>query len=184
AYLEAKQDAKVIALTGALLDGPALANASPIARANVLVLAGKARFNQYDLEKARSRFEAAQQLRPADIAIRRALVQVISEQAAEDKDPKTARSLIDQALAIDPASPVALVNAAVLSIGRGDCEGARVHLGKLEGVRGHDEPVRLRLYARALSCGTKTEPKRALDTYAAADKAARKAGTILVAAEI
>jgi lipopolysaccharide biosynthesis regulator YciM len=186
AYLEAKQDARAIALLDAVLAGSAFAKASPAVRANVLVLAGKARFNLKELDKARLRFEEAQKLLSSDVAIRRGLVLVIGEQAFEAarKDPKAARALLDQALAIDPASTVTITNLAVLAIDAGDCEAARQHLTKLDSIRGHDTVVRQRLLARSYLCGPRPDSKRAAEAYAAADKAARRASTPGVLAEI
>jgi len=173
AYLETKQDAKVVALLDGLIGSTSFASAGLAERAAALVLAGKARFNTRELERARSRFEEAHKLRPADLAIRRALVLTINEQAV-GKDPKAARALLDQAAAIDPASPVTVANYAVLSLAAGDCDTARAQLTTLEGIRGHDAALRLRLLAKSYTCGPKPDLKRASETYAAAEKAARR----------
>lgn len=175
AYLETKQDAKALALIDPLIGSPGFAAAAVTDRAAVLVLAGKARFNTRELDKARARFEEAHRLRPAELAIRRALVLTINEQAA-GKEPKLARGLLDQAAAIDPASPVTIANLAVLALAAGDCDAARTQLIALEGIRGHDPALRLRLLARSYTCGSRPDPKRAAETYAAAEKAARRAG--------
>jgi Tfp pilus assembly protein PilF len=185
AYLEARQDGKASALTERLLAGAELAKASPEARGSVMMLAGKALFNQHKLKEARQRFEAARELRPNDITIQRSLVVTINEQAFEaDKEPRGAQALLDQALAIDPQSPVTLMNLAVLAIDRGDCEGARHELGRLESIRGHDTVVRARLLARTFLCGPRPDAKKAAEAYAAAEREARKAGATLVLAEI
>jgi Tfp pilus assembly protein PilF len=185
AYLEAKQDAKAMVLTDKLLAGPALAKAPAETRANVLVVAGKALFNQHKLKEARQRFEAAQQVRPADVTIRRALVLTINEQAFEaGKDGKAAQALLEQGLAIDPGSPVTMTNLAVLAIDRGDCDLARQQLVKLESVRGHDGVVRARLYARSWLCGTRPDPKKAAEAFASAEREAKKANAALALAEI
>jgi cytochrome c-type biogenesis protein CcmH/NrfG len=186
AYLEAKQDAKAVGLADSALAGPALAKASAAVRASALVIAGKARFNTKELEKARGRFDEAQKLLPSDVVIRRSLVLVIGEQAFEAarKDPKAARALLEQALAIDASSTVTITNLAVLAIDVGDCDAARQHLTKLESIRGHDTVVRMRLLARSYLCGPRPDSKRAIGAYAAADKAARRAGTPGVLAEI
>jgi Flp pilus assembly protein TadD len=173
AYLETKQDPKVVALLDGVIGSASFASAGLADRAAALVLAGKARFNTRDLERARSRFEEAHKLRPAELAIRRALVLTINEQAV-GKDPKAARALLDQAAAIDPASPVTVANYAVLSLAAGDCDGARAQLATLEGIRGHDATLRLRLLAKSYTCGAKPDLKRASETYAAAEKAARR----------
>src|SRR5262249_53138320 len=69
AYLEARQDGKAVALTERLLASAEIAKAPAEARGSVLVLAGKAQFNQHKLKEARARFEAARELRPGDITI-------------------------------------------------------------------------------------------------------------------
>lgn len=185
AYLAAKQDAKATGLTERLLAGAALAKARPDTRASVLVLSGKALFNQGKLREARQRFEAARALRPKDVTVRRALVMTINEQAfAEGKDLRGAQALLEQALAIDPASPVTLTNGAVLAIQRGDCAGAQQTLAKLGDIRGRDEVVRTRLLARSYLCGPRPDPKRASEAYAAAEREAKKANAALALAEI
>ncbi|MBX3159717.1 MAG: tetratricopeptide repeat protein [Deltaproteobacteria bacterium] len=186
AYLEGKQDAKATQLTDKLLAGDGMAKAPPEARAGVLVIAGKALFNQHKLKEARQRFEAAAQVRTNDVQIQRSLVLVINEQAFEAgaKDPKAAQAFLEQALPVDPASPVTLTNLAVLAIDRGDCDGARPLLQKLEGVRGHDTVLRARLFARTFLCAARPDPKRASEAYAAAEKEAKKASASMALAEI
>ncbi len=190
AYLEAKDDARAIALTDKLLAGAALAKAPAETRASVLVLAGKALFNQHKLKEARQRFEAAQQVRPADVTIRRALVLTINEQAFEaGKDSSragaaAAQTLLEQGLAIDPSSPVTMTNLAVLAIDRGECDAARQQLVKLESVRGHDSVVRARLFARSFLCGARPDPKKASEAFAVAEREAKKANATLALAEI
>src|SRR5205814_8519916 len=102
----------------------------------LLVIAGKGRFAQHQLAEARQHFEAAHQLRPTDVAIRRDLVFVIDEQAFDAG--KDGKPLLDQALAIDPESAPTLTDLAVLAIERGDCDGAQPVLGKLEKAPGAD----------------------------------------------
>ncbi|MBA3392952.1 MAG: tetratricopeptide repeat protein [Deltaproteobacteria bacterium] len=184
AYLEARQDAKAIALTERMLASAEMAKAPPDVRANMLVIAGKAHFNQHKLREARQRFEAAQQVRTGDVSIQRALVLTINEQAyAAGVDGKLAQTLLEQALQIDPASPVTITNLAVLAIERGDCDVARQHLVKLAGLRGHDVVVRTRLLARTYQCG-KPAPKQAAEAYAVAEQKARKANASVALAEI
>jgi Flp pilus assembly protein TadD len=149
-----------------------------------MLISGKAQFNQRKLREARQKFEAAAQMRKDDITIQRALVLTINEQAFEaGKDGKLSQSLLEQALAIDAQSPVTLTNLAVLAIERGECDGARQQLVKLEGIRGHDEVVRTRLLARTYLCG-RPDVKRAAEAYALAEKEARKANASLSLAEI
>jgi len=185
AYLEARQDAKAAVLAERLLTGPELAKAPPETRGSVLVLAGKALFNQHKLKDARQRFEAAREARPNDITIRRGLVLTINEQAFEaDKDPRAAQALLEQALAIDPVSPVTITNLAVLAVDRGDCDNARQQLGRLEAIRGHDTVVRTRLWARSYLCGPRPDARKAAEAYAVAEREARKANATLALAEL
>ncbi len=192
AYLAARQDAKATALTDKLLVAPELAKASAESRAGVTEIAAKALFNQHKLKEARQRFEAAQQLRPADITIQRDLVLVINAQAFESLDKTTdkalgarsAQTLLEQALPIDPASPVTIANLAVLAIARNDCEGAQKQLVKLETLRGHDVVLSSRLLARSYLCLAHPDPKKAAETFAIAEKAAKQANAALALAEI
>jgi Tfp pilus assembly protein PilF len=185
AYLEARQDAKTTALTDRMLASPELARAPAEARGNMLVLAGKALFNQHKLKDARQRFESARELRPGDITIQRSLVLAINEQAFEtDKEPRAAQGLLDQALAIDPQSPVTITNLAVLAIDRGECDAARQQLARLDSIRGHDTVVRARLLARTYLCGARPDVKKAGEAYAAAEREAKKANAAMALAEI
>ena len=186
AYLEGKQDAKATALTDRLLAAPEIAKAPPEQRAGVLLLAGKSLYNQKKLKEARQRFEAAQQLRGNDVTIQRSLVLTINEQAFATPGDSSANAsaLLEQALAIDPASPVTLTNLAVLAIDGGKCEPAQKQLTKLAEIRGHDEVVRTRLLARTFVCQPRPDLKRAGEAYANAEKEAKKSGAQLALAEI
>jgi len=185
AYLEARQDAKTTTLTDRVLAGPELARAPAEVRGNVLVLAGKALFNQHKLREARQRFEAARELRPNDITVQRNLVVTINEQAFEaDKEPRAAQGLLDQALAIDPQSAVTITNLAVLAIDRGECDAGRAQLAKLEAIRGHDTVIRARLLGRAYLCGARPDLKKALEAYGVAEREAKKANAAMALAEI
>lgn len=184
-YLDARQDAKATALTDRLIAGPELPKAPVEQRTEVLVIAGKSLFNQHKLKEARQRFESAQQLRQNDIQIQRELVLTINEQAFEAiKEPKAAQALLDQALAIDPASPATLQNEAVLAIDRGDCDGAQRQLLKLKSVRGSDAVATARLLARTYLCQARPDLRKAMEAYGAAEKEARKANAQLALAEI
>lgn len=185
AYLEARQDAKVTVLADKLLANADATKTTPEVRGSLLVLAGKALFNQHKIKESRQRFEAARDLRPGDVTIQRGLVLTINEQAYEsDKDPKAAQALLEQALAVDPQSPVTIANLAVLAIDRNECDNARTYLTKLEGIRGHDTVVRARLLARSYLCGTRPDGKKATDAYAQAEREAKKANDSLSLAEI
>ncbi|HEU4729488.1 MAG TPA: tetratricopeptide repeat protein [Kofleriaceae bacterium] len=192
AYLEARQDARITTLTDRMLASPELAKAPPEARGNMLMLSGKALFNQHKLKEARQRFEAARELRPTDITIQRALVLAINEQAFEadapagglPRDPRAAQGLLEQALAIDPQSPVTITNLAVLAIDRGECDAARQQLARLEPIRGHDTVMRARLVARTYLCGARPDVKKAGEAYATAEREAKKASAAMALAEI
>jgi tetratricopeptide (TPR) repeat protein len=194
AFLEARQDARAVALTDRMLGGAGAAKLPAEARGNLLVLAGKAQFNQHKLKEARQRFEAARELRPADVTVQRGLVLTINEQAFEADTPggsgpglprdRAGQALLDQALAIDPQSPVTITNLAVLAIDRGECDAARQQLAKLDSIRGHDTVARARLLARTYLCGARPDPRRAAEAYAIAEREARKANAQLALAEI
>jgi tetratricopeptide (TPR) repeat protein len=179
AYLEAHQDAKTIALTDKLLGGPGARSA------DVLVLSGKALFNSNHLTEARQRFEAAHELRPSDVQIRRALVTTLNEQAfAAGDDTRTAQALLDQALAIDGTSPVTLTNVAVNALERGDCDAAQRQLVKLADIRGSDAVVTHRLLGRAYACASHRDIEQAIGEYVAAERAAKQANAQLALAEV
>jgi tetratricopeptide (TPR) repeat protein len=186
AYLEAKQDAKATALTDKVLAVPELQKATPEQRATIYVLAGKSLFNQHKLREARQRFEAAQELKKNDVSIQRELILTINEQAFEvgAKDPKAAQGLLDQALAIDPASSTTLTNIAVLAIERNDCDTAQKQLIRLHEIRGSDAVLTGRLLARSYLCGAHPDQKRAGEAYANAEREAKKANAQAWLAEI
>lgn len=184
AYLEAKQDGKAGALTDRLLSDAGFAKAPSQQRANIMVISGKSLFNQKKLKEARQRFESARQLRPNDIQVSRALVTTINEQAATEKNAKDSQALLEEALKIDPSSPVTLTNIAVLAIDRGDCDSAQRQLVKLKDVRGSDPVKTARLLARSYMCASKPDPKKAAEAYAAAEREAKKANAQLALAEI
>jgi tetratricopeptide (TPR) repeat protein len=186
AYLDAKLDAKATALTDKVLARPELGKAPATQRAAVLVLGGKSLFNQHKLREARQRFEAARGLEPADIPIQRALISTINEQALEvsARDVKSARVLLDQALAIDASSTTTLTNIAVLAIEHDDCAVAQRQLQKLKDVRGSDTVLTLRLLARSYLCGSGSNVKKATEAFAAAEREAKKANAQLALAEI
>jgi tetratricopeptide (TPR) repeat protein len=186
AYLEAQQDAKATQLTDKVLAGNEVAKAPADQHAAILVLAGKALFNQHKLKEARAKFESAQQFKQSDVQIQRALIETINAQGIEvaAKDPKGAQGLLDQALGIDPSSPITLTNIAVLAIDRGDCDTAQRELVRLGGVRGSDAVLTSRLLGRSYLCGTRPDPKRASDAFAAAEREAKKANAQLALAEV
>ncbi len=185
AYLEAKQDAKATALTDRLLAGAEIAKAPTDQHAAVLVIAGKSLYNEHKLKEARARFESAAQLKSSDVQIRRDLVATINEQAFEAiKEPKTAQTLLEQALAIDAQSPTTVTNLAILAIDRGDCDGGAKLIARAAGLRGNDTIVLSRLKARTLLCSGKPDVKAAMEAYAAAEQEAKKANAQLALAEV
>jgi tetratricopeptide (TPR) repeat protein len=181
AYLEAKQDGKAGVLTDNLMSKPDFAKAPAVQRANIMLISGKALFNQKKLKEARQRFESARTLRPNDVSVSRALVTTINEQAAAEKDPKDAQALLNQALAIDANSPVTLTNMAILAIERGDCDGAQKQLVRLKDVRATDPVLTPRLLARAYMCGSKPDPKKASEAYAVAEREAKRSNASALA---
>lgn len=186
AFLDAKQEAKTTAITDKMIGAPDFAKAPVDQRSALYVLAGRALFNQRNLKDARQRFEAAGQLKPGNLTIQRALVSTINEQAFEvgAQDAKAAQAFIDQALAIDPTSPTTLTNSAILAIDRNDCEAAQKQLIKLKDIRGRYPVLTTRLLARAYLCGPSANPHKASETYAAAEKEAKRANAQNVLAEI
>lgn len=182
AYIEGKQDAKATALTDRLMQNPDFAKQPADARAGVILLAGKSLYNQKKLKEARQKFEAAAQIRPNDVSIQRSLVLTINEQAfASSAD---AGPLLEQALAIDPGSPITLTNLAVLAIDKGQCDSAQKQLIKLANVSGRDEVVRRRLLARTYMCQKTPDRAKAAQEYAGAEAEAKKSGAALALAEI
>lgn len=185
AYLAAKQDGKAAVLADKQMAATTFATAPAEQRGALFVIAGKAAFGKHDLREARTRFEAAAQVRPADISIQRDLVVVINEQAIEsDKDAGAAKQLFEQALAIDPASPTTITNLAVLSIERGDCDTGQKYLVKLASVRGNDAVLRQRLIARTYVCQARPDLAKAATAYAAAEREAKAANAPVALAEI
>ena len=185
AYVEAKQDVKATQLADRLIAGPDLAKATPDQHAAVLVLAGKSLFNQHKLKEARQRFEAAMAVKSTDLQIQHELIATINEQAFElAKDPKSAQAMLDQALALDPVSPTTLTNIAVLAIDHGDCDSALHALLKLKDAHGNDPVIAARLLGRAYLCAAKPDPKKAAESFALAEKEAKKSGEQLALAEI
>jgi hypothetical protein len=151
----------------------------------MLLIAAKAQYNQGKLKDARARFEAAYQIRPKDVQVRRSLVEVINAQAyaALDKDPKATEQLLGQALEVDGAAPMTSLNLAVVAIDRGDCDRAATYLDKIKNAKGYALTYQ-RLTARTFLCGKVKDPKKAAEHYAAADVEVRKVQANLIQAEI
>jgi Flp pilus assembly protein TadD len=187
AYLKAKQDNKASALSERMINAPEFAKVSPERRAAIFVVSAKSLFNQEKLTEARQRFEAARQIRPTDVQIKRGLIDTINEQAFKEltqKDFKQADALLGEALKIDQGHAKTLTNVAVLLLDQGNCNQAESHLNRLGGVRGHNAVLTQRLLARSLLCKSKPDPKKAAAAYEDAEKEAKKANALLDLAEI
>jgi tetratricopeptide (TPR) repeat protein len=185
AYIDNNQDAKAATVTEKFIAGPEFSKAGSDERADVLVIAGKALYNQQKLKEARGRFDEARQLRPTDISVQKYLVVVINEQAfREAKNYQVALALLGDAEKIDPKDPMTQTNIAVLQIERGQCETAEKQLVKLDSLRGRDAVLTQRLLGRAYLCFNKPDVKRAAAAFADAEKEAKKANAQLALAEI
>ncbi len=186
AYIESSQDAKAAALTQRMIESPEF-DKNPVAqRVALLSASAKSLFNQDKLRESRAQFEAARELAPNDVTIQRSLVETINAQAfvALSRDPKAAQTLLDQALPVDPKSPVTLTNLAVLSMDRGDCDRAQDQLEKLRDQSGADTLVVLRLLARSYLCSTRPARKKAAEAYAEVEREAKKVAANQLLAEV
>lgn len=186
AYIEAGEDAKASAVTERLIGSAEFAKRSDAERVALHQVAAKALFNQDKVRESRAQFEAARALAPSDVTIQRSLVEAINAQAsaALARDLKGAQALLEQALQVDPKSPMTLTNLAVLAMDRGDCDRALDQLGKLLELSSADVLVVKRLLARAYLCSTKPSPKKAAAVYAEVETEAKKAGANGILAEV
>lgn len=186
AYIESSQDAKASALTQRMIDSPDFDKNSVPQRVALLSSSAKALFNQDKLRESRAQFEAARELAPSDVTIQRALVETINAQAfvALAREPKTAQTLLEQALPIDPKSTTTLTNLAVLAMDRGDCDRANDQLEKLRDQSGADTLVVMRLLARSYLCSTKPSRKKAAEIFAEVEKEAKKVAANQLLAEV
>ncbi len=114
------------------------------------------------------------------------MIETINAQAwaAYGKDERAAQAFLDEAAALEPRSPMTALNQAVLSIERGDCDGAQRHLAKLEGNRRGYAMGYERLLARSYLCARKPDRAKAAEHFAAAEVEAKKNQANLVVAEI
>ena len=184
AYLRNRQDDKALATTDRLVRSKEV-KLSDRDRAALLLIAGKALYNDKKYKESRARLEEAHKTR-SDVEIRKALVQVIEIQAYAsfaDKDYKEADTLLDQAAQVDPNSPTLGLKRAVMAIDQGNCGTAQKHLDKLKSGRG-DQLLYERLLARTYLCLDKPNKKKAAEHYAKADAEAKKVQANLVQAEI
>ncbi|MEZ4360496.1 MAG: tetratricopeptide repeat protein [Kofleriaceae bacterium] len=186
AYIEAGQDANAAALTERMIGSADFAKNPANQRVALLSTSAKALFNQDKLRDSRAQFEAARELAPTDVTIQRALVDTINAQAfaALSRDSKAAQGFLDQALLVDPKSPVTLTNVAVLAMDRGDCDRAS---GQLEGLRnksGADSLLVARLLARSYLCANKPNPKKAATVYEEVEAEAKKVAANQLLAEV
>lgn len=184
-YIDAKQDSKAALRADKFISGSEFAKATADERGNVLVISGKALYNQRKLKESRQRFDEARQLRPNDIQVQKYLVTVLNEQAfAAAGNYKESQELLNEALKVDRDNSMTLTNIAVLMIERGQCGDAERQLLKLDQVRGRDAVVTQRLLGRAYLCFAKPDVKRAAAAFEAAEREAKKANAQLELAEI
>jgi Flp pilus assembly protein TadD len=186
AYTESGQDPKASALAERIIAGAEFSAQPAEQRVSVLSASAKALFNQDKLRESRARFEAARALVPGDVIIQRALVDTINAQAftALARDPKAAQALLEQALPVDPKSPITLTNLAVLAMDRGDCDRATEQLLRLREQSGVDSLVISRLLARSYLCSSKPNRKRAAEIFADVEREAKKVAANQLLAEV
>ncbi|NJM90850.1 MAG: hypothetical protein HC863_00730 [Myxococcales bacterium] len=186
AYIEAGQDAKASALAQRMIEAPEFAKNPVAQRVALLSTSAKAQFNQDKLKESRTQFEAARELAPTDVTIQRALVDTINAQAfvALARDGRAAQALLEQALPVDPKSPVTLTNLAVLAMDRGDCERAADQLEKLRDKSGADTLVVGRLLARSYLCSARPSRDKAAKLYAEVETEAKKVAANQLLAEV
>jgi tetratricopeptide (TPR) repeat protein len=186
AYIEFGQDGKAAALTQRMIEAAGFVKNPLGQRVALLSTSAKALFNQDKLRESRTQFEAARELAPGDVTIRRALVDTINAQAfvALARDAKAAQALLDQALPVDPKSPITLTNMAVLAMDRGECDRATEQLEKLRDQSGADALVVTRLLARSYLCAPKPNRKKAAEVYAEVEREAKKVAANQLLAEV
>lgn len=92
--------------------------------------------------------------------------------------------MLEQALPIDPSSPVTLTNLAIVAIDRGDCDGAQKQLVKLATISGRDEVARTRLLAKTYMCIPRPDTRKAAEAYANAEREAKKANAAIALAQV
>lgn len=186
AYLATGDDAKALSSVDRLISAAEFDKTPDDDKASLLLVAGKALYNQANLKDARARYELAYSLKKSDVQVRIGLVQTVNlqaYQAMEKSDYKSADALLGEAMAFDNRAAITRRNLAVLSIHRGDCDGGRKQLSSIKGRQGYSL-VYHRLMGRTYLCGKKRDEKKAMEHFAKADEEARKAGAVLVQAEI
>lgn len=188
AYLAAKKDDRALTTADRLIASKEFTNANPDHAAGLYLVSGKAQYNMGKLTVARQRFEAAVQLKPRDVQVRRGLVETINAQAwnamqGKDKDHAAAQALLVEATAVDEKAPMTALNLAVLTLDRGDCDRAKGYLARLQGQRAY-AMVYARLSGRAELCAKKPNRAAAAEHFAEADREAEKNQANLMKAEI
>jgi tetratricopeptide (TPR) repeat protein len=186
AYLAARQDDQAMSTVDKLISGKTFDSYDDDAKTGLLLIAGKALYNQSKVKDARGRFELAYGLRPKDVQVRRALVQAINLQAYQaiaKADYNSAGTLLVEAGRVQSKSPTTNQNLAVLALVQDDCDGAQRHLTQLKDRRGYALAYH-RLLARALLCAKRPDRERAADEYALAEKEAKLAQANLTLAEV
>jgi lipopolysaccharide biosynthesis regulator YciM len=186
AYLAARKDDRALATADRLIASKEFASAPADKAADLYLVSGKAQYNQGKLVVARQRFEAAVQLKPKDVQVRRGLVETINAQAwnaYQNKDARGAASFLAEAGRVDERSPMTALNLGVLALDKGDCDAAVAHLERLSGQRGYTM-IYERLAGRAQLCAKRPNKARAAEHFARADEEAAKNQANLMKAEI
>lgn len=187
AYLATRDDKKVIDVTEPLVRDKEFEKRSASERRDLLLLSGKAHYNQGKVSEARARFEAAYKADANEITVQTALADTIQFQAYQafaKNEFKAAEGLLDDAAKVKPNDIGVAINRAVVDIKQGQCESAQKQLERLKGRAGGDEALYHRLVARTYLCVSKPNPKKAAEHYAEADKAVKRVSNNLLQAEI
>lgn len=189
AYLADRQDDRAFAMAMAAISGPGFDRLPAIDQARLHSIAGHAAYDvavavasrapdrparpEY-LAGARAQLEIAHRLRPEEIEIRLALVQVIDYQAyraltADPPDAGRAEKLLQEARAVDPTFALTNYDLAILALSRRDCDAARSYLEAIE-----LSPSYVLMYHRLLGAAylCAGEADRAGEQYALADRTA------------
>jgi Tfp pilus assembly protein PilF len=185
-YLAARRDAEAQQTAEKLIFGKTFDATPEEERADLLLIAGKALYNQSKLKDSRTRFEAAFAVRPKDVEVRSALVSSINLQAYQAmarNDNDSAETLLAEALKVQGKSATTNLNLAVLAIAQNNCEGAGKYLAQLKDRRGYTM-LHHRLSGRVALCGKKADPAGAAEHFAAAEKEIKTAQANLLLAEV
>ncbi len=184
AYIANLQDAKAFSTVERVIAGNRFSALAKSDQANLLLIAGKALYNQKKPNEARARYEDAFKRNQNEIKIRLALVQTINSQAFaafKSKDKTLASELLTEAYGFDEKAPVTNQNLALLAISEGRCDGAKKYLKQLKNSRSY-ALIYKRLTGRIFLCQSNPDKVKALAAYQEAEKIAQDAN--LLRAEI